>query len=730
MCNELDLAAAKADLNAAVQELRSLISCYDPIVLLGRVATYIITTDPDEPKDSGGPTKSETNLEYLVSLIAAHSVADGLPSPTPDVVQRCIDLLTKIQMVASVCLMTWQTDASTAEAAIDDFVSAFRMEKLHVRGDGYWPHLRLTIFDLLQPHDATLAEVLGFTSTDYMAFMERTETDAQKFMEAELEALRPFLKRVRPWFRKTKGVATEPNDPEGWARFHAENEAELVAGKARFDRFGDPAMFVFYPRNEAENSILRALSCGCGENREFHGQKPEHAFFPLTDSLTDRRPILRHGGVCYAFNLAKLQREAYTLVGDVLRSRAPDYWQKKFLPARDAYLEAETARLFQRVLPSAQVLTTVRYPLAAGGETEADVLVLCDDVLLVVECKAGRLDPATKRGAQKKIISDLKETVAGGLNQAERFVRELVSQGVMKIRAGDRATEVTLHAAGFRYVMKVNVTLDLVAVAATELWKLAEAGLVSGVERGWSVSLNDLRVIVDVLDHPAAFMHYLLRRLDLNTLRSVRAGDELGYLMRHVRHGLFFREANALKENETVMLSGYTEELDQYFRRMQGLTEKGEKPKMDMGVRTTRMITALEEKRPQHWLSGCLELLEFDVPVREALLVKVETDHGPRLSDPRVAYAFSIMANRESRRGVLLASSRQPQRVRDAISARGIQVCRQHDLDEVLILLGAWPTWDARVIVSRVNGSAEVSGNAARLLDQLIIRTTYLHGST
>ena len=38
-------------------------------------------------------------------------------------------------------------------------------------------------------------------------------------------------------------------------------------------------------------------------------------------------------------------------------------------------------------------------------------------------------------------------------------------------------------------------------------------------------------VIVEILDRPALFLHYLQRRLDLNALRSVDARDELDYLM-------------------------------------------------------------------------------------------------------------------------------------------------------------------------------------------------------
>jgi hypothetical protein len=709
---------------AAIAQLRTLIADYDPLELVARVATYIVSGDPDKPKDLGGPQKSETHLEYLLSLVTASPYPIEAKFPDPDAIQRTIDLLVIIHMGVSRHLMSLPVGDSPAEEALGDIAASFRADRLHVRGDGYWPHLRRTSLDLLQRHDAKLLEVLGFTSGDYFTFMEYMETEGQARFDADVEAnIRPFVDQIRPWMHENAEGQTVPKDPEAFAKFWEENSAELDAAKLRFDRVHGPTVYRFAARNDAEARILAALSTTIGENTDFHGRKPEHAFSPLTESRTDRRPIIAHGGNHYAFHLTRPQREAYTIIGDLLRAADPEYWEHKFLKARDDYLEAETARLLQQALPSAEVLREVEYPLASGDKAEADIVVLCDDALLVVECKAGRLDPATERGAKLRMISDLEATIAGGLKQAERFARELAARGTMVVTDGKTKRTLTLEVGRFRHLMQVNVTLDLINVAATQLWQLHAAGLTGAVERAWSVSLNDLRVITDILDQPAVFLHYLLRRLDVNVIRRVQARDELDYLMHYVRQGLFFREGNAPKDSEEIMLSGFTEVLDQYYRRVQGLTDKGDKPTVALGILTQQVITLLQTQRPPHWLTGCLALLEFDVPDREALLAK-RAEHRVVAGDPNAAYAFSITANLESRKGLAVASAIVPRRAAPLVHGRVIERSRGYGLEESIILLGGLPCWEEDTHVLVASAQSTIDKGVARLLRQLVVHVT------
>lgn len=712
----------KKDVEEAMEGLRAIISDNDPIELISRVAVFILTSHPEKPKDSGGPQQSETNLEYLVSFVTAQPPSQARGVPSPDNVQRTIELLTVIHMAADWHYKSKRRTNGTIGSALESISDSFRMDKLHVRGDGYWLHLKQTINDLLRSHDSKLKAALGFTTQEYLSFMERSENELNSQLLAEAKThLDPFMKLYRPWLRG--GTDDDDRlDEAGWSRYVAEHETEVAEAKAMFDAFGSPDAFLFRPQSEAETLILKSLSCGIGENSLFHGAKPEHAFWPLTPSATDSRPIVQHEGKFYGFNLSKLSREAYTLIGDLLRKADPHYWKNTLLKQRDEYLEEETARLFQQALPSAQVLKSVFYPFGVNQTAEADILVLCDDILIIVECKAARIDPATKRGADKKVESDLKETIIGAFNQAQRVVRELTSRGTMELRPKHQP-KTSISASQFERVFSVNVTLDLMSSVATVLWELEEAGLASTIEKCWSVSLNDLRVIVEILDQPALFLHYLVRRLDLNVLRNVQARDELDYLMRYVKHGLFFREENSPAENEHVMLMGYTDELDQYYRRLEGSSDKGPKPRVPVGKRTKMMLSRLQSSKPEHWVSGCIELLEFDTPEREELLGK-QSEHLKQLQHPRSGYALSLTANFESRTGIALATSKDPLRATEVVIGRCAEHCRQHNLSVLWCFLQGVPISSSEIRIFRVVPETEVSDHTLRLLNQLEIQIT------
>jgi hypothetical protein len=320
-------------------------------------------------------------------------------------------------------------------------------------------------------------------------------------------------------------------------------------------------------------------------------------------------------------------------------------------------------------------------------------------------------------------MADLKATITGGLNQAERFVSELASRGTMTVIDGKTKHSVTLNAVRFRHLMRVNVTLELINVVASQLWRLQAAGLSGKIDRAWSVSLNDLRVIVEILDQPAVFLHYLLRRFDLNAIQKIYARDEIDYMMHYVRQGLFFRESNAPKENEEIRLTGFTEDLDQYYRRVQGLTEKGDKPQVNLGILTQPVITALQTQRPPHWMTGCLALLDFDIPDREAVLAK-RSAHREMAPRRDTAFAFSLTANSESRQGVIVASSPHPTLAAPLLQARVVERIREYNLDEVVILLGGMPRWDSEIHVIVATTKTTVDELTARLVSQLVIQVT------
>ncbi|MGH8102588.1 MAG: hypothetical protein ACREIW_14935, partial [Chthoniobacterales bacterium] len=627
-----------------------------------------------------------------MSLATALDQPLGDRAPSPDDIQEAIDLLTTIHVTASAHHML-REPAEARNDPLHEIAEQLRADRLHVRGDAYWPHLRRTLSDLLVPHDSMLNETLGFITADFFRLMERTERLIDdRFAEEMRTHIAPYRTLMQPWASRLRsGQRLAPSDNVAFEEFLKANADAIAPAKRSFDSFGTPGLFVITAESDAEEAILAKLRCSFGDNRLFHGTKAEHSFWPLTDSLTHHKPIIRHGNADYAFLLSYILRGGYTLISELLREADPNYWKQKFLPARDSYLEREAENLLQSALPHATILARAEYKLRGQpGDAEADLVVLCDDFLVVAECKAAALEPASRRGAPRTVRADLGKTIVEAHNQAERLIRELLAQGELELRAKNSSIRTVIRAGDFRWVARVSVTLDLIGPAATSLWMLETGGVLANAEKCWSVNLNDLRAVVDILDSPSVFLHYLIRRMDLNALRSVHARDELDYLMHYVEHGLFFRDANQQKPNEEMMLAGFTIPLDQYYRRVEGLSPYGKKPKARLGRRAKRMLETLEQIRPRHYVSACLQLLEFDIPDREELLGKLP-GHLKILREKSAAFGFSLLANHECKRGIALATTRAPESMRDMILGRAIEHCRNESLEELCVVVQGIP---------------------------------------
>lgn len=708
-----------------VQQAVDLFGRCNPLEIISRVAIYILSGNPDiqEPER---PDRNETHLEYLISLATALPFPEMAEAPTPDDIQTAIDLVTKIHVLTSAY---YNFQGSGSSLPIDEIADSFRADRLHVRGDGYWPHLRKTMTDLLSPHDPKLKALLGFSSENLLEFMERSESILNKRVLAELNShVEPFHRLMRPWrkFLDPQNESIAPDQSAEFETFLDQNADAFAAAKAKFDAFGSSELFSIAPKTTEEERILKILSCRFGDNTIFQGERVDSSFWPLTPSITEQRPIIYHNDTFYAFHLPAILRGTYGLISHLFKTADPVYWKQTFLRARDTYLEDETARLFHRALPYADVFQGLQYRVSnESSEPDADVIAICDDVLLVVECKAGALKPAARRGASLSVKSGIKETIGKAHSQGLRLINTLIEQGSLFLHAKQDSLQVTLRAEDFRYVVSISVTLDLLNPAATTLWTLQEARLLENIEKCWSISLNDLRVIVEILDSPHQFLHYLIRRLDLNALRQVHAWDELDYLMHYIEHGLFFREQNQPKESEEITLSGLTGNLDQYYRRVEGLSQLGKKPKPRLGRRTKQILAALEKARPMHYISACLEILEFDIHVREELFGKLAS-HLSTLREKTAAFGFSLVGNNASRTALAIATVRGPEFHTDMIQARAIQHCNAHGFEHMCVVLQRVPIGSGAIQVILVDPNSTQNKTGVRLLKMLNFETQVL----
>jgi len=85
-------------------------------------------------------------------------------------------------------------------------------------------------------------------------------------------------------------------------------------------------------------------------------------------------------------------------------------------------------------------------------------------------------------------------------------------------------------------------------------------------------SLNALRVIAEMTTHPTVFLHYLVRRLEVNSYEAITVSDELDLFGHFLARGLYFREDEMVRTRTKVALDGFIEALDAKIARMTAIT--------------------------------------------------------------------------------------------------------------------------------------------------------------
>lgn len=106
-------------------------------------------------------------------------------------------------------------------------------------------------------------------------------------------------------------------------------------------------------------------------------------------------------------------------------------------------------------------------------------------------------------------------------------------------------------------------------------------GLLSGREWPWSVFVNDLRIISEIIETPAEFLLFLERRLSVNDHPAISTFDEIDYLAMFLKEGLYFEKADLAGLGRFSPI-GYTVPLERYYDRLGGRVSTGDKPRLNI----------------------------------------------------------------------------------------------------------------------------------------------------
>jgi hypothetical protein len=413
--------------------MRELIVAMPPHDLLGYIYAQrmmqAMTDQRSEQKQHETDDQSDliNENQFLLEYVHAVLASDSEPAEMTFDEGRCSELYelgTKLREQAMFFAMATSADSKNG-------IFGPKTADIEFQAKSTWVMLRGKRYQVLEeefyryvltPHNEVLTEVYGVGSADiaegFQAMANATRSghaDAGKEMMEQFEAAQAFAaaqgKALGDVMEAWVAANTEQSEAAGWAM-----DDMFRGGVANVSR-----------HTKLPPILLADLAYRRGEETEFFATG-DFAGTPYRTLPVRKKPLIQIGSDYYAVDPCFTRDAGYRALLYNLLQRKPDY-KRAFEERQKRMSEAAFADILAAQLPGATVLQEVYYKDPANKQwSENDTLILIDDVLFLIEAKAGAAatiaSPALDFGRHAQSVQDL---VLKACKQCERFFNYLNS---------------------------------------------------------------------------------------------------------------------------------------------------------------------------------------------------------------------------------------------------------------------------------------------------------------
>ena len=376
-------------------------------------------------------------------------------------------------------------------------------------------------------------------------------------------------------------------------------------------------------------ATLDALAFSFGDLR---GTDAEHFFM---DNPCWGRPLMKLDETKYFLPIVTLPFSFPFEAIENLLSKDKDVLSAYF-ERRGKFLEERVAALFKETFVEAKVYQgNLWIDPATGEQFENDILVVIDCYAVVVEAKGGRVTGPARRGALPRLGRTVQELIQASSEQSQRFADFIASVKGEVIFNTKHSLKNIVDLSGVSRIVRLNVLLDDIAAIQSTAVELQKAGFISNsIKLPPTMTLADLEVVVDVLDSPAKFLHYLMRREEFEHNTDLIA-DELDFLGFYLDTGFNIGELEF--DGSRLVLSDWSQKIDDFYTpRLNG--RRTTKPLLKLTRWWEDIISKLEERATPNWLHLAVKLLSVsfeDQKQAKRQFNEVKKNVGRNWRDPR-----------------------------------------------------------------------------------------------
>ena len=456
---------------------------------------------------------------------------------------------------------------------------------------------------VLAPHDDVLKEVYGVSASDiaegFQAMSNSTRSghaNAIMVMMGQFEAAQAFA--------LAQGKPLE-HVMEAWA---AANMERTKAAELAIDDMFRGGIANVSLHTKLPPALLADLSYQRGEETEFFAAG-DFAGTPYRTLPARKKPLIQLGSDYFAVDPCFTRDAGYRALLYNLLQRKSDY-KKTFENRQKMMSEAAFADILAAQLPGATVFQEVYYKDPASNKwSENDTLILIDDVLFLVEAKAGAAatiaSPELDFNRHAQSVQDL---VLKAYKQCERFFNYLKSAHEVPLyhQADGKYQECgRIRRSDYRVMVPIGLTVESFSPFSAYCKKLPQIEPLLGKHGFVSMSIDDLFVLKRFLPTPGEFAHYMEVRQAVAGIRQAHLFDELDHLGAYLKKNRFDQTiADQLKGGNVDMLiwNGMSDIVDKSFEDVNWQCRPF--PMQDFPEEVLKLLKALDATRECGWLSA------------------------------------------------------------------------------------------------------------------------------
>jgi len=606
-------------------EMRALIVSMPPEDLIGYIyAQFMMNAalDSQEKNTSGGKDLVIDN-QFLLEYVHAVLSTDIAPKEMSFDENQCshlFNLSRELRHKAMNYAIASSLEAKDSIFGPDTSTIEFHAKTAWVmlRGNRYQVLEEEFYRYVLSPHDDVLKEVYGISGSD---IAHGIQSMANAIRTGHTNAFEEMMKQ----FIAVQEIASQQKKTieEVMESWKAENEEKLKSvSRAASDMFRGGITNVSLHTN-LPDKLLADLAYERGEDTDFFAAG-DFSGTPYRTLPARKKPLIKLDAGYYAVDPCFMRDAGYRALLHNLLQRKPEY-KKEFEERQKTMSEGSFYDILRAQFPTANVYQEIYYKDPETNQwSENDTLILMDDVLFLIEAKAGAAatiaSPATdfKRHAQS--VQDL---VIKAYKQCERFFNYLNSAAeviIYQLVNGKHKECGRIKASNYRVMLPIGLTVESFSPFSSFCKQLPQIKPLLDKYGFVSMSIDDLFVLKRFLPSPGAFLHYMEVRQAIANVSKAFLYDEFDHLGSYITKNRFDLDSIEKLEKEKgsmLLWDGMSGIVDTSFEGLDWDTKP--LPTQDFPKEVTDLLEALDSTRAPGWLAIDSHIRNYDVHTRSTL---------------------------------------------------------------------------------------------------------------